>query len=94
VTGFAFRQSTSPSASVTLIISSRLKAVILRELDLEDFEITKMTTADSIPGWDSLSHVRIIVAVEAEYGIRFSTREVLNLKKVGDLQDLVERKAG
>jgi acyl carrier protein len=77
-----------------MMISSRLKAVILRELDLEDFEITKTTTADSIPGWDSLSHVRIIVAVEAEYGIRFSTREVLNLKKVGDLQDLVERKAG
>jgi acyl carrier protein len=75
------------------MISPRLKSVILRELDLDDFEITRATTADSVPGWDSLSHVRIIVAVEAEYGIRFSALEVLKMKRVGDLQDLVERKA-
>jgi acyl carrier protein len=62
-------------------------------VDLDDFELTRTTTADSVPGWDSLSHVRIIVAVEAEYGIRFSTRNVLKMKQVGDLEDLVERKA-
>ena len=74
------------------MISPRLKAVILRELDLEEFEITRTTTADSVPGWDSLSHLRILVAIEAEYGIRFSTLEVLRMKQVGDLQDLIDRK--
>lgn len=77
----------------TGMISPRLKSIILRELDLDDFEITRTTTADSVPGWDSLSHVRIIVAVETEYGIRFTAREALKMKQVGDLQDLVERKA-
>jgi acyl carrier protein len=76
------------------VISSRLKATILRELDLEDFELTGTTTADSVPGWDSLSHLRIILALEAEYGVRFSTREILKLRQVGDLQELVDRKTG
>jgi acyl carrier protein len=74
-------------------ISDRLKGVILGELDLEDFAIEAATTADEVPGWDSLSHLRIIVAIEAEYRIRFSTLEVLRMKQVGDLQELVDRKA-
>jgi acyl carrier protein len=76
------------------VISPRLRAAILRELDLDDFEIDRTTTADRVPGWDSLSHVRIILAIEAEYGIRFTTVEVLRMKSVGDLQDAIDRKTG
>ena len=42
-----------------------------------------------MPGWDSLSHVKVILAVEKEYGLRFKTMELLRLKNVGDLQALV-----
>ncbi len=76
------------------MISSRLKKVILRELELDEFEIVETTTASMVPGWDSLSHIRIITAIEAEYGIRFKTLEVLALKNVGDLQTLLEKKIG
>lgn len=73
-------------------ISDRLKAVILKELDLDAFDLTAETTADQVPGWDSLSHVRILAAVEREYGVRFSTMEALRLNNVGDLQALADRK--
>jgi len=76
------------------MISDRLKKVILRELELDDFEIVETTTASMVPGWDSLSHIRILTAVEAEYGIRFKTLEVLRLKNVGNLQALLELKLG
>lgn len=75
-------------------ISERLKSVILKELDLDAFEMTPETTADQVPGWDSLSHVRILAAVEREYGVRFSTMEVLRLNAVGDLQALIDRRVG
>jgi acyl carrier protein len=75
------------------MISPRLKSVILRELDLEDYDMTEETVAEDIPGWDSLSHVRILTALEAEYRVRFSTWEVLGLKRVGDLQVLLEAKS-
>jgi acyl carrier protein len=74
------------------MISQSLKAVILRELDLDDFEIKDTTTADTIPGWDSLSHAQIIAAVEAEFRVRFNTLEVLRLRNIGDLQALIDRK--
>ena len=75
------------------MISGRLKTVILRQLKLNDFPIESETTADQIPGWDSLSHVAIISAVEAEFKIRFATLEIIRLRKVGDLQAAVDRKS-
>ena len=74
------------------MISERLKAVILRELDLDDFDIMDGTTADTVPGWDSLRHAQLIAAVEAEFGTRFSTLEVLRLKNIGELQALIDHK--
>ncbi len=74
------------------MISQRLKQVILRELQLDDFELRDDMLASEVPGWDSLAHVGILTAVEAEYGIRLRALEVVRLRRVGDLQELVDRK--
>ena len=74
------------------MISDRLKKVILRELKLDDFDLKDQTTAQQVPGWDSLAHIGIIAAVEKEYGIRFRTLEIIRLQTVGDLQAAVDKK--
>lgn len=74
------------------MISDRLKGVILGVLHLDDFNLQDETTAAEVPGWDSLTHVAILAAVEKEYGIRFRSLEVLRLANVGALQALVNRK--
>jgi acyl carrier protein len=76
------------------MISEKLQAIICKELELEDFEMVDATTAGEVPGWDSLNHVKIISAVEAGYGIRFKTAEVIRLRNVGELQALVSKKTG
>ncbi len=74
------------------MISERLKKVILDELNLDDYEIQDETRADEIPGWDSLNHINVILAIEKYYGIRFKSVEVLRLKNIGGLQKLVDSK--
>lgn len=74
------------------MFNERLKAAILKELGLADFAITPATLADELPGWDSLSHARILAAVEREFAVRFKSLDVLRLKNLGDLQKLVEAK--
>ncbi len=76
------------------MISDKLKKVILAELELDDWDLQDDTTAGLVPGWDSLSHVRIISAVEDAFGIRFKTAEIVRLQSLGELQALVERKTG
>ena len=74
------------------MISERLKRVILKELKLKDFDFGDGTFAYQVPGWDSLSHIRILSAVENEYKINFKFLEIARLKKIEDLQLLIESK--
>lgn len=77
-------------------------AAVLDELNdlfrqvFEDPEIvvSAETTADDVDGWDSLSHITLISAVEAHFQIEFSRREVARLKNVGDLLNAIESKLG
>jgi acyl carrier protein len=74
------------------MISQELKTVITLALNIDDWEVTDETTAAEVPGWDSLSHVNVILAVEKHFGVRFKGSEVLNLKNVGALQQLIDSK--
>lgn len=75
------------------MISEKLKHTILEQLELEDWSIDDGTTAATVPGWDSLSHARIIAAVEDAYGVRFRMADIVRLANVGQLQALVDKLA-
>ena len=77
---------------MTKMISNELKKIILKELKLEDFDFRDETAAYQVPGWDSLNHVNVIIAVEKFYNIRFKNIEILRLTNIGDLQKLVNAK--
>jgi acyl carrier protein len=53
-----------------------------------------MTTAQEVPGWDSLAHINLVAAVEEEFRIRFAMAELQKLQNVGEMVALIERKAG
>jgi len=76
------------------MISERLKKVICEELNLgvNLVEIDDNTEATEVPGWDSLNHANIIVAIEKDYDVRFKGLEILKCKNIGDLQKLVDSK--
>ncbi len=57
-------------------------------------EITDDTCAEDVPGWNSLTHVSLIIEVERAFGVSFSAREVLGLKRHLDLETLVRTKLG
>jgi len=76
------------------MISERLKKVICDELNLgvNLVEVDDNTEATEVPGWDSLNHANIIVAIERDYDVRFKGLEILKCKNIGDLQKLVDSK--
>ena len=52
------------------------------------------TTSDVVEEWDSLGHIRLVLAVESKFGVRFQPSEVVGLKNLGELADLVIQKIG
>jgi acyl carrier protein len=58
-------------------------ADVLEDVDIGS--ITEQTTAENVEGWDSVQHVRILMALERKFKFRFSNDEIEKLKNVGDL---------
>ncbi|MEA4959939.1 MAG: acyl carrier protein [Anaerolineaceae bacterium] len=57
-----------------------------------EIRISADTTADDIDGWDSLSHVILISAIEDKYQITFTQREILRFRCVGDMLNCINQK--
>lgn len=75
------------------MISQELKNIIKNELKLNDeIQLEENTTANDVPGWDSLHHIDIIVAIEKFFNIKFKGLEILRIKNLGDLQQLIDKK--
>lgn len=73
-------------------ILAKITDAVRDQLDDEEITLTPTTEASSVEGWDSLAHVRIMIAVEEEFGVRFQTSEITTLKNVGALVALVRSK--
>jgi len=73
-------------------IYQRLTPIFEDVFDEDDLVVTAETTANDISEWDSLRHIRLIIAVEKEYGIKFLTSEVNDFKNVGELVAMINAK--
>ncbi|WP_312124835.1 acyl carrier protein [Pseudomonas sp.] len=73
-------------------ILNALTQVFRDVFDDDDIVLTPDMTADNINGWDSQTHVILIVAAEQRFGIKFRTAELESLKNVGHFAQLIQSK--
>ena len=69
-------------------IYERLNQVFADVFD-EDITVNASTTADDIEDWDSLTQITLISAIEEEFGMKFSMKEVVGMNNVGELAEIV-----
>ena len=62
-------------------------------LDNDEIELSESTVADDIDEWDSLTHIQLVVAIEKEFGIKFTSREILSWNNVGDMIKTIRNKS-
>lgn len=72
-------------------IVTQLREVFRNVFHDDEIDISPVTTAEDVEGWDSLMHVTLIVAVEKSFGVRFLSGQVAGLKNVGELVALIEK---
>ena len=70
-------------------IYERLTQVFHDVFDDDSIQVTPQLTAEDVDGWDSLTHIRLLLTIEKAFGVKFSTLEIGKLQKVGDLVDLI-----
>ncbi len=75
------------------VIFERLNEVFQDVFDDESIKVNPGTTAKDIDDWDSLEHIRLIAAVEREFGMRFKMGEVSTMKNVGEMANIIAARA-
>ena len=74
-------------------VKERLEIIFQDIFDDPSLKLRESMTAADVEGWDSLSHINLIVAVEKAFKIRMTTAEVRKLCNVGDFIALISKKA-
>ena len=59
--------------------------------DDDELVIKANTTAKDIDGWDSLTHIRLVISIEKAFGLRFTAAEISELENVGEMVELIVR---
>jgi acyl carrier protein len=77
---------------MTTTDSSRLTGIFRTLFNDPGLELRDDLTARDVAGWDSLNHVNLMILIEEEFGVRFSTGEVSALQDVGELKRLLAAK--
>ena len=58
----------------------------------DDITVTDSTTAADIEDWDSLEHINLVNAIEQEFGIKFNMGQIVSMKNVGEMADIIMSK--
>lgn len=72
-------------------IYEQLNEVFQDVFDDDSITVTDATTAEDIEDWDSLMHITLVSAVEDEFAVKFTMKEIVGMKNVGEMADIIVR---
>lgn len=73
-------------------VFERLNKVFRDVFDDDDITVTETTTSADIDDWDSFEHINLVAAVEQEFGMKFTMGQVVTMKNVGEMVDIILQK--
>jgi acyl carrier protein len=77
-------------------LDQKVRALIVRTFELSDDDGLSELRFGSVPGWDSIGHVRLVVELEEEFGMSIPTYllpEILDVDSiVRETQKLISEK--
>lgn len=71
------------------LIYARLAEIFQDVFDEDSIQVTPELSAKDVDGWDSLTHIRLLLTIEKAFKIKFKTSEIGKLQNVGDLAALI-----
>lgn len=73
-------------------VKEKVLAIATRLFRSHRDEITIDATIDNTPGWDSLTHMSLIVTTETAFSITFSPREIMQIDSLRQIINLCQKK--
>jgi len=79
-----------------IMLKDEVQDVFREVLGDDQIVLRDEMTANDVEGWDSITHLNLIIAIENKFGIKFANAEISRLKEdgqnIGTLLEMVARK--
>jgi acyl carrier protein len=72
------------------LLDMKLKELIARVMRVDIVLVTEECSTDTIAEWDSLGHMRLILALEEEFNLTLNERQIMQIISFVKVRDLVE----
>lgn len=73
-------------------MNERILKVVRDVFRLPDEKIEDHWTSNEIEAWDSLGHLNLILGLEREFGVKFETEEIFEIRTIGDIGRILANK--
>lgn len=70
-------------------IFEKLNEIFREVFEDDSIEVVETTSAEDIEDWDSLTHITLVSSVEDEFDMKFSMKDVIGMKNVGEMVDII-----
>ena len=68
-----------------------LKELVARVLNVDKGEINDEASPSSIDSWDSFNGLMLVVELEKNFNVKFTTEEVTSITKFKDIKDTLAK---
>ena len=65
-----------------MIDFNKLKQVVSDILEMDIDDINENSSSDNIEQWDSLSHIKLVMAIEAEFNVKLTPDDMMDMLSV------------
>jgi acyl carrier protein len=73
------------------MLDSRLVEAVASVFGLRHNEVHPESSQENVADWDSVGHLKLVLALEESYGVQFSTAQILGLTSVAAMQGALDK---
>lgn len=74
------------------ILSDALISLFAEELETDAAELNEESSPDTVETWDSLASMRLVAAIESEFDVELSTKEIMKMRSIGIARKVLREK--
>jgi acyl carrier protein len=74
-------------------LHTRLERVFRLILGRDELVLTDDLGSADVPGWASLDHVSLLLAIEEEFDVRFTADEIVSAQSVREIKRIIRSRA-
>ena len=71
-------------------MEDKIKEILATVLEIDQSDVNNDTNPNTVSNWDSLRHMKLVFAIEDEFGVQFSDDQIIQLTDVGKIINCIK----